>query len=104
MCVCVEALYVRLNFIRRILKLFNFPLFNIGIFVIEVGMIPYPKHVSASMLKSHTHKFSVLLIRDAFSFLLHLLICHCVLRVCVPACIPGITSVGLNVTHHQYWP
>jgi hypothetical protein len=86
MCVCVEALCVRLNSIRRILELFNFPLFNIGIFVIEVGMIPYPKHALESRLKSHTHKFSLLLIRDAFPFLLYLLMCHCVVRACMRAC------------------
>jgi len=104
MCLCVEALYVRLNFIRRILKLFNFPLFNVGIFVLEVGIIPYPKHALETKLNSHTHKFSVLLIRDAFSFLMHRLMCHCFVNACVRARIPGITSVGLSVTHHQYWP
>jgi len=86
MCVCVEALYVRLNFIRRILKLFNFPLFNIEIFVIEVGMISYPKHALETKLNSHTHKFPLLLIRDALYFLLHYLMCHCVVRACVRAC------------------
>jgi len=68
------------------MKLFNFPLFNIGIFVIEVGMISYPKHALESRLNYHTHKFSFLLIRDAFAFLLHLLMCHCVVRACVRAC------------------
>ena len=69
------------------MKLFKFPLFNIGIFVIEVGMIPYPKHALESSLNTHAHKFSVLLIRDALSFLLRLLMCHCVVRVCVRACL-----------------
>jgi hypothetical protein len=83
MCVSVEVLYIHLNFIRRIVKLFNFALLNIGIFVIEVGMIPYSKYALESWLNSHAHKFSVLLTRDAFSFLVHLLMCHCAVRVCL---------------------
>jgi len=49
--------------------------------VIEVGMFPYTKHAFESKLKSHAHKLWVFLIRDAFSFLLLLLMCHCAVRV-----------------------
>jgi len=83
--------------------LFNLPLLDIGIFVFDIGMIPYTKHTLQSRSNSHAHKFSVLLIKDAF-FLLNAYSDESLRCPCVPARIPRITSVGFSVTHDQYWP